>query len=311
MKNSAERAQDTATDDLLLADSPEEDDDPILEEDAAPARQGLPPGFRMRHDRHYVDELLDVPVPTPSRAVPHVTEPASAASPAVAKDRVQVTDRALRTALAAMAERLDVVRQHAHAGRRSAPASSFDRALQVELDRASRLAHAALVISGELSLSRRDVRAGDIADRAMRAIAPLRRFGGVRFEASVEDPNYRIAIDPVAATHAVGGALQAFGDLVDASGDLDDDASVVQVRVTGVQPRPALMIEIVASGISLSEDTLSAFFEPSTTCHPAGTEGALLLGAAARIARAHGGRADVQRSADGEIVALFVFPKAH
>lgn len=311
MKNSAEKAQDTATEDLLLADSPEEDDDPILEEDEpAPARQGLPAGFRMRHDRHYVDELMGVRVPSTTRAVPHVSEP-PAASAAASKDRTDQADRTLHTALAAVTQRLESVRQHAQAGRPSPAASSFDRALQVELDRASRLAHAALVIAGDLTLSRRDVKAGDVADRAMRAIAPLRRFGGVRFDASVEDASYRIAIDPIAATCAVAGALQAFSDLVDASRDLDDDAPLVQLRIKGVQPRPALMIEIVASGVSLSEDTLAAFFEPASACHPAGAEGALLLGAAARIARAHGGRADVERGIDGQIVALFVFPKAH
>ena len=312
MKNSAEKVQDTATEDLLLADSPEEDDDSILEEEEpASARQGLPAGFRMRHDRHYVDELMGARVPSASRVVPHVTEPAPAASAAASKDRTDEADRALHTALAAVSQRLDAVRQHAQGGRPSLAASSFDRALQVELDRASRLAHAALVIAGDLTLSRRDVKASDVADRAMRAIAPLRRFSGIRFDASVEDASYRIAIDPAAATHAVAGALQAFGDLVDASRDLDDDVPVVQLRVKGVQPRPALMIEIVASGVSLSEETLSAFFEPASACHPAGIEGSLLLGAAARIARAHGGRADVERGVDGEIVALFVFPKAH
>lgn len=310
MKNSAEKSEVQATDEVLLADSPEEeDDDPILEEDPAPARQGLPPGFRMRHDRHYVDELLGVRVAPSSRPVPHVTEPA-APSPAVSKEKSDDVDRALRTALAAVTERLDAVRDHAHVGR-STPPSSFDRALQVELDRASRLAHAAVVLSGDVTLSRRDVKAGDIADRAMRAIAPLRRFSGTRFEASVEDPSYRIAIDPIAATRAVAGALQAFGALVDAARDLDDDAPVVLLKVTGVQPRPALMIEVAASGIAMSEDTISAFFEPASACHPAGIEGSLLLNAAARIARAHGGRADVRRGGDGEIVALFVFPKSH
>jgi signal transduction histidine kinase len=308
VKNSADNAQDTATEDLLLADSPEEDDDPILEdEDPAPARQGLPAGFRMRHDRHYVDELMGVRVPPASRAVPHVTEP-PASSP---KEKTDDADRALHTALAAVSERLDAIRQHARAGRTRNAVSSFDRALEVELDRASALAHAALMIAGDVTLTRRDVKAGDIADRAMRAIAPLRRFGGIRFDASVDDAAYRIAIDPVAATHAVAGALYAFADLVDASRDAEDDAPVVHVRVKGVQPRPALMIEIAAAGVSLTEDTLSAFFEPAAACHPAGAEGALLLSAAARIARAHGGRADVERGGGGEIVVLLVFPKAH
>jgi hypothetical protein len=39
-------------------------------------------------------------------------------------------------------------------------------------------------------------------------------------------------------------------------------------------------------------------------------EGALLLAAAARVARAHGGRAEVKRGPDGDVIALFVLPKS-
>ncbi len=38
-------------------DRPDEDDDLEMEE-PAPQREGLPPGFRMRHDSHYVEELV-------------------------------------------------------------------------------------------------------------------------------------------------------------------------------------------------------------------------------------------------------------
>jgi hypothetical protein len=223
------------------------------------------------------------------------------------RDKDTNNDRALRIALASVSGRLDAIREHAHTG---APrSSSFDKALQVELDRASRLAHAALVVAGDVTLSRRDVKAGDVADRVMRAIAPLRRFGGVRFQAAIDDPNYRIAIDPNAIAGAIAGALHAFADLVDASRDLDEDGAIVRLAVKGAEQRPALMIELRASGIAIGEDTLSAFFEPASACHPAGAEGSLLLSAAARVARAHGGRADVRRGDDGEIVALFVLPR--
>jgi hypothetical protein len=309
VKNSAEKAQDPATDELLLADSPE-DDDSILEDEPAAGRQGLPPGFRMRHDRHYVDELMGVRVASASRAMPLVAEPAQAPAAPVSKDHSGGTDRHLRSALATVAERLDAIRAHAHAVRRS-NASTFDRAMQLELDRAARLAHAAVVLSGEITLSRRESGAGEIAERAMRAIAPLRRFGGVRFESSVEDDRYRIAIDPAKSAFAIAGALEALASVADGAHEAEDDVPVVHLRVNGVQPRPALMVEIAVPGIALEGDALASFFEPSSAGHPAGSDGSLLLSAAARIARAHGGRADVKHGPDGELVALFVFPKAH
>ena len=306
VENPAENAQDTATDDLLLVDSPE-DDDPLLEE-PAPARQGLPPGFRMRHDRHYVDELMGMRAASPSRPVKRVAEPLTPAA-APSRDTSADATRALRAAIAALAERLDVVREHAGAGRRSGAPTSFDRALQVELDRASRLAHTAVALGGDLQIARRDVTGGEIAERTRTTIAALRRFSGVRFDVSADDPAFRIAVDSGAVTQAIAATLHAFSDLVDGSSD-SDYVPVVQVRIHSAQPRPALMVEISAAGVTATDDAVAEFFEASTGCHPAGIEGAVLLNGAARIARAHGGRADARRGSDGELIALLVFPKS-
>jgi hypothetical protein len=301
VKNPAENAQDPATDDLLLADSSEDDDEPILEEPAA-VRQGLPAGFRMRHDRHYVDELVGMRVAAASRQVPQVVEPAAAL-----RDKPDDAARTLRAALGLIADRLDVLSHHANADRRS-PLGTFDRALRIELDRAARVARAAETIAGDVPLARREVTAGEMAERVMHAIRPARRFSGVRFKMSVEDASYRIVIDAGETTRAIAGAVDAFCDLLSASRHQDNDDPVVQLKVHGVQPRPALMIEIAASGLGLSEEALATFFDATPAVHSAATERTLLLNAAARIARAHGGRADVRRGDDGEVVALFVLP---
>ena len=305
VQNPAENTEETATGDLLLADSPE-DDDPLLDE-PAPARQGLPPGFRMRHDRHYVEELMGMRAPAP-RPVPHVAEhaPAAAPAPPSARETTTETARALRTALAAIAERLDTVREHAVSGRRSGTITAFDRAAEVEIDRASRLAHAAVAIGGDLQLSRREIAAGEIANLAKGAIAPLRRFSGIRFDFVVEDSSFRVAVDSTAVTHALAGTFHAFADLLDGSRD-GDELPVVSIRVHAVEPRPALMIEVSATGIAISEDAIGTFFE-AAACHVAGTDGAVLLSAGAKVARAHGGRAEARRAGDA-IVAVFVFPR--
>ena len=305
MENPAENAQETATDDLLLADSPE-DDDPLLEE-PAPARQGLPAGFRMRHDRHYVDELMGMRAASTSRTVKRVAEPPA---PAAAPSRETSDDvpRALRAAMAAVAERLDVVREHAAAGRRSSAPSAFDRALQVEIDRASRLAHAGVALGGDLQIARRAITAGELAERTKTVVATLRRLSGVRFDVSVEDPSFRVAVDSAAVSHAIAGALHAFSSLLADATD-SDELPIVHVRLHSSQSRPALMVEISAAGVTISEDALAGLFDATAGCHAAGSEGAVLLSGAATVARAHGGRADAHRGPDGELVALFVFPK--
>ena len=304
MDNPAENAQDTTTDDLLLADSPE-DDDPLLEE-PAPARQGLPPGFRMRHDRHYVDELLGVRVAPAVRPARHAADPPAAQTPQT-REASDDAARSLRAALSALAGRLEGIRAHTLTPRRAGHTTAFDLAAQIEIDRTTCLAHAAVAIAGDLQLARRDVTAAQIAERARHACAPLRALGGTRFEISVEEAGLRIAVDPVAVTQAIAGTLHALTDLLDGSRDADD-LPVIRIRIHIVEPRPALMVEISPIGVAVSDEAIGALFDAGAACHPAGAEGAMLLSAAAKNARAHGGRADARREAAG-VVALLVFPR--
>jgi hypothetical protein len=56
--------------------------------------------------------------------------------------------------------------------------------------------------------------------------------------------------------------------------------------------RPALIVECLLhdSDPELGPEALARFFDPVWREHPAGTQGAVLLGALAHTARAHGGR---------------------
>jgi nitrogen fixation/metabolism regulation signal transduction histidine kinase len=70
-----------------------------------------------------------------------------------------------------------------------------------------------------------------------------------------------------------------------------------------------MLVEISTSGVALGARALDNFFDPASTDHPGGVEPAVLLAAAARIARAHGGRADVRRQGDSGVTVLLVFPR--
>jgi signal transduction histidine kinase len=70
--------------------------------------------------------------------------------------------------------------------------------------------------------------------------------------------------------------------------------------------RPALVVDIRRDGIELSDQTLLRLCDVHWQEHPAGTEGALLFGAAARAARLHGGRLGVESTAGALTITLVI-----
>jgi hypothetical protein len=71
--------------------------------------------------------------------------------------------------------------------------------------------------------------------------------------------------------------------------------------------RPALIIDcrLLGEANPFGDDTIARFFDPEWTDHPCGPTGAVVLGAVARTARAHGGRVQIHR--DGTVT--FVVPR--
>jgi signal transduction histidine kinase len=320
VNNSAENLEEASSNDNVLFEDAETGDDDLLEDEPpARAREGLPPGFRMRHDAHYVDELMGRDSKYLSDLAARNVNPAPAEEPRPAQPAPEPAAEAAAPswpAIDALADRLEVVSGYATAARRpAAPLIAFQHALQIELSRASRLARAAGYVTSAPILARREITARELLDRALRAIAPLRRFSGVRFDATLDDPAFAIAADPAAVTQALAGTIDALLHFVHATEAADDAADTampsraIEINIQCVKLRPAVLVEISTGGVALGARALENFFDPASTDHPGGVEPAVLLAAAARIARAHGGRADVRRQGDSGVTVLLVFPR--
>jgi signal transduction histidine kinase len=71
-----------------------------------------------------------------------------------------------------------------------------------------------------------------------------------------------------------------------------------------------MILELSQRAVSVEPELIGVFFDGASTLHPGGASSAIRLAAAARIFRAHGGRADVRRDTPVGCTVTFVLPQA-
>jgi hypothetical protein len=306
---------DLDLDDHDLDPDPALDDvDADAEDDAAEAaprrsaREGLPGSFRMRHDAHYVDELM-------SQAPARLDKPASIAGNA--GPAAPSAPTAPAGALALIAARLESVVAHAGAVRphQGAPAL-IAQSIQAELARVTRLARAAAILQDRETPIRRSLSARDIADRVMTASAPAARMAGVECEVTIDDPGFTILAEAPLVLQGIAGTVDAIVDLLLADSrrlsiaDGSEPAPRVSISLLSVKVRPALILDVVCQALFVESGRAERFFDNAVDDYRSAPAAGLLLAAAAHVARAHGGRADIKRHGGVGATITYVFPQA-
>ena len=176
-------------------------DDTIEEPSVARAREGLPRSFRMRHDAHYVDELMSRSADGAGheREVAAMRTPTPPAPAAERPDPVGYGDRSsaapVLPPVGLIADRLESIVAHTNASRSQAAASLIDQAVQVELARVTRLARAAAILQSREAPVRESVFAHEIADAVSSAATPVARMAGMEFDVSIDDRVFEIAVE--------------------------------------------------------------------------------------------------------------------
>jgi len=337
------------------------------------AREGLPPGFRMRHEKHYVDDLSAAPTirqvaiseidrdqindddgPSPAReGLVDSIRRAGILQPLLVASRVgrfRLIDGHRRLDAASLAglrhvpcivhdldePAIEQMRRHVNV-RQPAPepivepapaipasatidlARRIERAhaqaaigtsrttadlLDSELAQAGRLARAAAVMLETPRLRRRELSARAVVDQAVTATAVQRRLSGVQLTTTIDDPGFQVPADPALVTQALAGAIDALSAFVDEPG------AAITLSVHCVKTRPAMILELAQRVVSVEPELMGQFFDVDSTVHPGGASTAVLLAAAARIVRAHGGRADVRRDDPVGCTLTFVLPQS-
>jgi hypothetical protein len=253
--------------DLETNTASEESQDAI--DDIRPAREGLPPGYRMRADRHYVDELTSdaprhqpsVPSPQPARSE---RSPELFASLSEELAAVEAARRLLAGGGLAVARRpaLDLIAVHTA--------------------RATWLINASRLVEAEAPLPDRRRPLGTVIDDLVEQFAPEGRLMGITLRARVDDRAYSTRFDAQTLSVGLMGGLVALLPFVDA-----DDEPVLSLSAS--RSNASCMVDAVSRSTKL--DTMSAerFFDGTWMTRPGGWPAALGARALKRAAEHHGG----------------------
>jgi len=292
--------------DLQLTDSDNLDgtDDADEEVPAAKPREGLPPAFRMRHDAHYVDELMS----RSTDAAPERTDPRPHAAPAAPPSP--------SSAIPLIAERLESIAAHSGIVRGQQPGTSLiAQSIEVEFARVTRLARAAAVLQDREAPLRTELSGREIVDAAIRAGSPVARLAGIDLDATVDDPAFTILAEPGLVLQGIAGTIDAVVDLLLAdprrrrTAEGRHPAARVSISLQTVRVRPAIILDVFCPTLFVSSVLADRFFENASDDYRAVPAAGVLLAAAAHIVRTHGGRADVKRHNAAGATITYVFPQ--
>lgn len=283
----------TFVEDRLLDSTMLEDDD-----EGGRPREGLPPTFQMRHDAHYVDELMERSLrggatqaadAAPIAAAPHNSGGPGALSAAIATELAE----SLNAADACLSLNTGETR-HTFAGRAARDL------LRIELQRAARIASAAALMASPLVLNARDLAVSGLVHDVVDATEAARRMLGVKLDVAIADRESWMRADMRLLTLAVSGSADAM--LAQATAP-----ATMRLAVKGGSVSPTVSFEI--SMPLPATPAIAGFFDANDANHPWGAWAALLLGAAAHIAEAHRGHAEIRSSTPGEVTIAYHLPR--
>jgi hypothetical protein len=277
-----------------------------------PRREGLPADFRMRHDKHYVEELMSTPTigqGGPYAATPRPSIPTATA--AIVDERRTAPDVAPRPSAAAVeliAGRLESIVAHG-AIARAVPTDLVNRTVQAELQRVSRFARAVAVSARRTEPVRRSVTAGEIAAAIRSACSRVARLTGVSCVVTADDADFAVAVERSLVVQGIAGTVDALLDLTQ-TGDTEegpDEPGRITVSLKAVKVRPALIIDVDCPTLAWRGATADRFFENGERDFAATPAAGILLASAAHMVRLHGGRVEAQLQ--GGVSVRYVLPQ--
>jgi C4-dicarboxylate-specific signal transduction histidine kinase len=281
-----------STPDHLLDEAPLAGDAPGLSE-------GLPSGFRMRHDARRLQHVFAPERPaSPVKAAP--PEPPSARDDAGRLDPASA--RELTRHLGAIASCLHVLAD----GGRSLREQVVTDLARTELQRATCFVQGLQVLGEDPVLTRRSLRVLELIHQALTTVEPERRLAGVDAALDVA------AIDVVvpgderwlgACLAGMAGAMLAVMQAYRVRG--------ARLAVGGSASSAAVSIEMSQDVVTFPPGLLARFFDLEWTDRPGGPIVAVPLVAAARIAELHGGRVEAAAGPRGGCRLTLTLPRAH
>ena len=273
---------------------------PPLAGEAPGSSEGLPPGFRMRHDAHHVHRLFASEPKGGLNGRPELSPGAvregarAGVEPAAARD--------LARHLAAIASCLHLL---ADTGRSLREQVATDLA-RTELQRATSFVQGLQVLGEDPVLTRRSLRVVELIEQALAAVAPERRLAGVEASLDVSAVDVVVAGDGRWLAAGLSGMAVAMLAVMQAY-----TVRGARLMVGGAATPAAVSIEMAQDVVTFPGPLLARFFDLGWTDRPGGNVAAVPLVAAARIALLHGGRLEVGAGVRGGCRLTLTLPRAH
>lgn len=282
---------DTEFDDAPSDQDLDPEPDADLGASTAPrVREGLPPSYRMRAERHYVEALVDRALaPDVAPAAPPADDPAATAAPAQV---VSASPASIAAAATSLADAFDAIQSALRdvplRGRPLRDRVAIELA-RAEATRGRWLADAAVVLQTEPLPALDELDLVTLLVGVYDAFGPENRLSGGAAAMPRPDGACPVFGDERLLTTALGALLAGVRSLIEDRGD----ARKVTVALGPRREAASRTLEIAQTAVRLPSAAYARFFDADWSEHPAGASGALLLAAARKIAQAHGGGLDI------------------
>jgi hypothetical protein len=264
-------------------DDDEEDGEPS--QPTPPAlREGLPAGYRMRHDSHYVDQLL-------ARSSPRSEERSSAPEPIAPglAETLLDTFETILTCLGLVA-----------GGRATMREKVAIDLIQTEVDAAMLQLFAARSLTEE-SLERKAIAIGAFVEDIASRLQVTNRLAGTSISVQSET-DASVRGDARLLSVAIAGAIRAAQAL---GVHVREPHVAVRIAAAG---DGAIAVRIGVRGVAIPPARQAGFFDLAWPERPGGYSAALSLRAARHIAGAHDGRLELASDVTG-LSLTFTLPR--
>jgi hypothetical protein len=253
-----------------------------------PVRQGLPSGYRMRHDAHYVDELE--------------SRRSSAASAGPASALAFPTSIPVTFALRDMSQELEGVASCFNlVSTRARPLRErMGLSLaRVGVERNMRAFQALRVLLEDPPPEPVPTSLTAIIEQTIKSFDEELRLTSLRIALDLPDTTIRVTGDVRMLSLALQACVGTLVSLVEAS----NAADVIHVAARAADG--TISCEMRQDAYRLSADQFSRLTDLEWSDRPGGIPAGIGLAAAARIAQAHGGGLDARRTDGGGCVLIF------
>src|SRR5688572_6509677 len=246
-----------------------------------PVRQGLPSGYRMRHDAHYVDELETRRSSSPATAGPALAFPTSIPVTFALRDMSQE--------LEGVASCFNLVAAAARPLRERMGLSLA----RVGIERNMRAFQAIRLLLEDPPPERAATSFSAILESTVKSYDEELRLTGVRITLDAPEMPIKVMADSRMLSLAVQACVGTLVSLVEASNAAD------RIHLTARVGDGAVSCEMRQDAYRLSADQFSRLTDLEWSERPGGIPAGIGLAAAARIAQAHGGALDARRTDAG------------